>query len=121
MLDDRLILDGKFGSGGSSTAEGSTRYVADMEIAYKLTPDGRIRVKVFNRTNYYDPLSRKAPYTQGVGISFRKDFNSLYELFKPSSKKNPIDKDKKVKKKTEDKKKVKDSKKGTKQVEQTNN
>jgi len=83
MLDDRLIIDGKFGTGGGSTDENaSARIVGDLNVEYKLTKDGRIRAKVFNRTNYYDPISRKAPYTQGVGISFRKDFNNIKELFR---------------------------------------
>ncbi|OYT11968.1 MAG: hypothetical protein B6I18_02260 [Bacteroidetes bacterium 4572_112] len=90
MLDDRLVLDGKFGQGGGSTTESSARIVADMEIGYYLTPDGRIRAKVFNRTNYYDPLSRKAPYTQGVGVSFRKEFNNFQELFTPKNKQKGI-------------------------------
>ncbi len=107
MLDDRLLLDGKFGQGGGSTDESSVRIVADMEIAYKLTPDGRIRAKVFNRTNYYDPLSRKAPYTQGVGISFRKDFNNLEQL---------LTKKDKVKKKSESKKEA-DKKQKVEEVE----
>jgi hypothetical protein len=89
MLDDRLIIDGKFGTGGGSReADATARIVGDVNIEYKLTKDGRIRAKVFNRTNYYDPLTRKAPYTQGVGITFRKDFNNFNELFSSKKKKN---------------------------------
>ena len=86
MLDDRLIIDGKFGTGGGSTSAESTRVVGDVNVEYKLTKDGRIRAKVFNRTNYYDPISPKSPYTQGIGIVFRKDFNNLRELFTSSKK-----------------------------------
>ncbi len=86
MLDDRLLLDGKFGTGGGSTnTDEAQRIIGDFNAEYKLTEDGRIRAKVFNRTNYNDPLSKKAPYTQGVGIAFRKDFSNFKELF--SSKK----------------------------------
>lgn len=89
MLNDRLIIDGKFGTGGGlREADASARIVGDVNIEYKLTKDGRIRARVFNRTNYSDPLSRKAPYTQGVGISFRKDFNNFKELFTSKKKKN---------------------------------
>ena len=103
MLDDRLLIDGKFGGGGGSTDENaSRRVVGDLNVEYKLTKDGRIRAKVFNRTNYYDPISRKAPYTQGVGISFRKDFNTFRELFQSNKKQNEegIEKDKLKKKKS---------------------
>jgi hypothetical protein len=82
MLDDRLVIDGKFGTGGGSTTdESSQRIVGDLNVEYKFTKDGRIRGKVFNRTNYYDPLTKRAPYTQGVGIAYRKEFDNLYELF----------------------------------------
>ena len=82
MLDDRLVIDGKFGTGGGSTEEGSNhRIVGDLNVEYKFTKDGRIRGKVFNRTNYYDPLTKRAPYTQGVGIAYRKEFDNIYELF----------------------------------------
>jgi hypothetical protein len=102
MLDDRLLIDGKFGTGGGSTAEdASARIVGDLNVEYKLTKDGRIRAKVFNRTNYYDPISRKAPYTQGVGISFRKDFNNFNELFL-SKKKNKDKKEHKKNKKNDE-------------------
>ena len=114
MLDDRLILDGKFGQGGGSTAENSVRVVADMEIGYKLTPDGRIRAKVFNRTNYYDPLSRKAPYTQGVGVTFRKDFDNFKQLLKKKKKSDEEKAELNEKEKNTDKEEVvdfKDSKK----------
>ncbi len=95
-LDDRLIIDGKFGAGGGSRQAGAReRIVGDVKVEYKLTKDGRIRAKVFNRTNYYDPLTRKAPYTQGIGISYRKDFNSFKELFTSRSKKQAKQKKKK--------------------------
>ncbi len=82
MLDDRLVIDGKFGTGGGSTTpESAQRIVGDLNVEYKFTKDGRIRGKVFNRTNYYDPLTKRAPYTQGVGIAYRKEFDNLHELF----------------------------------------
>jgi len=82
MLDDRLVIDGRFGTGGGSNSpESAQRIVGDLNVEYKFTKDGRIRGKVFNRTNYYDPLTRKAPYTQGVGIVYRKEFDNLHELF----------------------------------------
>ncbi|MCK5840429.1 MAG: translocation/assembly module TamB domain-containing protein [Bacteroidales bacterium] len=82
MLDDRLVIDGKFGTGGGSTTpESAQRIVGDLNVEYKITKDGRIRGKVFNRTNYDDPVTKRAPYTQGVGIAYRKEFDNLYELF----------------------------------------
>jgi len=136
MLDDRLVIDGKFGTGGGSTsAESSNRIVGDLNVEYKFTKDGRIRGKVFNRTNYYDPLTKRAPYTQGVGIAYRKEFDNLYELFHRTKseeeqirrsenaavyrKKLKKEKNDRHKKKKERKKQEKENKKARKQEEAT--
>ena len=111
MLDDRLVIDGKFGTGGgSNTPESAQRIVGDLNVEYKFTKDGRIRGKVFNRTNYYDPLTKRAPYTQGVGIAYRKEFDNLHELFhRTKSEEEQIRKSEasaKVRKKLNDEKKA---------------
>lgn len=86
MLDDRLTIDGKFGSGGETRGSESNRIIGDVEIQWKLIKDGNMHLKAYNRTNYDDPLKRKAPYTQGVGIVFRRDFDNFSELFRRQSK-----------------------------------
>jgi len=90
-FNDRLLIDGKFGTGGESkTGETETRIVGDLNVEYAITKDKNLRARVFNRTNYDDPLTRKAPYTQGAGIVYRKDFDSLEELFKRAKKAEDI-------------------------------
>ena len=109
MLDDRLVIDGRFGTGGGSNSpESANRIVGDLNVEYKFTKDGRIRGKVFNRTNYYDPLTRKAPYTQGVGIVYRKEFDNLYELFhRTKAEQDEIDKNEEASKKRKKHRKLK--------------
>jgi len=56
----------------------STLLLGDTQIEYALTKDGRTVLKAFNRSNRNDPLLQSSgPYTQGVGIQFRKDFENL--------------------------------------------
>jgi hypothetical protein len=51
--------------------------VGDFIIEYKLTEDGRVRLKAFNKSNDNQEIQfRQAPYTQGIGIVFRKDFDN---------------------------------------------
>jgi hypothetical protein len=85
LLDDRLIIDGNIDVYGSSASSQKTSsIVGDINVEYKLTPDGRFRVKAFNRSNDLSLFNDYAPYTQGVGIFYRKDFNNLGELFRKS-------------------------------------
>jgi hypothetical protein len=87
LLDDRLIIDGNIDvSGSNSSSQKTSSIVGDINIEYKLTPDGRFRVKAFNRSNDLSLFNDYAPYTQGVGVFYRKDFNNIHELFrKPGS------------------------------------
>ena len=87
-FNDRLLIDGKFGTGGESkSGESETRIINDINLEYAITKDKNVRAKVFNRTNYEDPLTRKALYTQGAGIVYRKEFDSFADIFNQRKKK----------------------------------
>lgn len=82
LLDDRLIIDGNIDvMGANSSSQQTSSIVGDINVEYKLTPDGRFRVKAFNRSNDLTVFDDDSPYTQGVGVFYRKDFNNLKELF----------------------------------------
>ena len=98
LFDDRLTIDGNFGMTYDRTDQSASNIVGDVDIGYKLTPDGQWVLKVFNHSNVnswynYSNYDQTSPYTQGVGIAFRKDFNKFAELFESKNK------DKKSKKK----------------------
>lgn len=84
LLDDRLLIDGTFGMNSytSSTAQQSSTIVGDINVEYVLTQNRRWRVRAFNRTNTLNILNNNAPYTQGVGIKYQRDFTTFGELFK---------------------------------------
>lgn len=88
LLDDRVSIDGNFGvsSYKNEQSQKASDIVGDVNVEVKLTPDGRFRVVAFNKTNTYDQLSESAPYTQGVGIFFRKEFDHIGELFSGKNK-----------------------------------
>jgi hypothetical protein len=82
LLDDRLIIDGNLDvSGSNANSQKTSAIVGDFNIEYKLTPDGRFRVKAFNRSNDLSLYTQYSPYTQGVGIFYRKEFNNIREFF----------------------------------------
>ncbi len=87
LFDDRLIIDGNFGVTYDRSGQNASNIVGDVDIAYKLTEDGRWIMKAFNHSNvnswyYYNNYDKVSPYTQGVGLAFRKEFNSVKELFR---------------------------------------
>jgi len=87
LLDDRLIIDGNIGvTGSNESTQQTSSIVGDVTIEYKLTPDGRFRVKAFNRSNDLSLYTDYAPYTQGVSVFYRKEFNHVKELFGRSKK-----------------------------------
>lgn len=85
LLDDRLLIDGLFGVNSMSpttTTTNASTIVGDINIQYVLTDNRRWRARAFNRTNTVGLLDNNAPYTQGVGISYQRDFQYWNDLFK---------------------------------------
>jgi hypothetical protein len=79
ILDDRIIIDGNVANNSNPASKNSGEIVGDFDVKVKLTNDGRLQFKAFNHSNdnsNYDI----APYTQGIGFSYREEFNTLKEL-----------------------------------------
>jgi len=89
LFDDRLLIDGTFGMSSytNTSYSNASTIVGDINIEYILTRNRRWRVRAFNRTNTIDVLYNYAPYTQGVGISFQRDFFTWGELLRRSKNK----------------------------------
>lgn len=91
LFDERVSIDGNFGynSGSknpSTTSQNASNLVGDVKVEVKLTNDGRFKVKAFNKSNNVSLFENTAPYTQGVGVFFRKEFDNFGELFKRKKK-----------------------------------
>jgi hypothetical protein len=87
LFDDRLMIDGHFGMTYDRNEQNASNIVGDLDLGYKLTKDGQWILKVFNHSNDYSwynssGYEKVAPYTQGVGIAFRREFTHISELFK---------------------------------------
>jgi hypothetical protein len=68
----------------------ASNIVGDFVVEYKLTEEGQVNVKAFNKYNDRDILDAGAPYTQGVGIFYRREFDTLKELFGKKSKNDTL-------------------------------
>jgi hypothetical protein len=80
ILNDRITLDANMANNSNPTSKNSGELAGDFDVKVKLTRDGRLQFKAFNHSNdnmNYDT----APYTQGVGFSYREEFTTLRDLF----------------------------------------
>ncbi len=89
FLNDKLIISTSFGVYGQQDANAQDRFLGDVIAEYKLVPDGSLRVKAFNVTNPQDVLSSTygSTYSQGMGLSYLKDFDKFKDLFTRKSRK----------------------------------
>ncbi|MFY9151501.1 MAG: translocation/assembly module TamB domain-containing protein [Prolixibacteraceae bacterium] len=82
MFNDRVTINGNIGNNASQrTTNNNSGLVGDADINVKITNNGKLQLKAYNHSNnnlIYDT----SPYTQGVGVSYREDFNDLNELLK---------------------------------------
>lgn len=72
LLDNRLLINGSFGYRDNPMY--ATNFIGDFDIRYLLT--GGLSLKGYNKTNdrYF---SRTSLTTQGLGLVFQRDFDSL--------------------------------------------
>lgn len=87
LFNKRVTIDGNVGFGGNNVQQqGNSNIVGDVNMEAKITDDGRYRVKAYNKSNDNNLLSQSGPYTQGVGVLYRREFESFKELFKRKKK-----------------------------------
>lgn len=77
FFNNKISVDGNFGVRNNTVAN---NIIGDVNIDYKITNDGRFRLKAFNQSNDYTSLINQAPFTQGVGIYYRQDFDNFKTL-----------------------------------------
>ena len=53
-----------------------------MSAEYKITDDGKVRIKAFNKANENTVVNTDAAYTQGVGVFYREEFDTIGELYR---------------------------------------
>ncbi|MCB9186559.1 MAG: translocation/assembly module TamB [Flavobacteriales bacterium] len=80
LFNNRIIIDGNVGV--ANVQSSSSNIVGDVNIEYKITSDGRFRVRAFNKSNDINTLTQNAPFTQGIGLTYQKEFNRLSDLFR---------------------------------------
>ena len=82
LLKDRVEVNVGGNVDFGQTGSTENNYIAgDFEVVYSITPDGRLKVNAFRKSEY-DILKESNVGKTGVGVSFRTRFNNWWELWK---------------------------------------
>ena len=80
LLDERLLINGAFGYRDNAMTNRSS-FIGDFEVKWRMDKKGNLYVKAYNQTN--DRYFTKATLnTQGVGLSWRRDFESIRRMMR---------------------------------------
>lgn len=76
LLDNRLLINGNFGYREDLYSD-NTNFIGDFEVEWLLVPQYGISVMGYSKNNdrYF---SKTTLTTQGVGLKFEKDFDSIF-------------------------------------------
>jgi len=77
-INDRITVNGKVGVPVGGITE--TAIVGDVEVQYRVNEDGTLNLRVFNKENDITYIGQGIGYTQGIGMSYEVDFDTLKEL-----------------------------------------
>lgn len=84
LLNDRVLveLNGSV-QGDEQSAQTNSNFAGEFNIEYKINRDGSLRARVFNEANNYNPTNlNQSPYTQGLGVFYRREFDTFGGLIK---------------------------------------
>jgi len=80
---DRIIFRTSLGVANSNIegAQGNN-YIGDMSVEYLINDDGSFRVNLFNESNDNSVVQDKSKgqFTQGVGLHYQEDFNTIEDF-----------------------------------------
>ena len=83
LFDQRVLVSTNVGVQGGTTADDANQFVGDFQAEYLITPEGRLRVKAYSQSNDQNlNQAQKSATTQGVGLSYRTDFNTFGEFWR---------------------------------------
>ncbi len=86
FINDRFVLDANFGVGGeqnvsSTSTQNSNNLLGDVTIEYKISKDGKLRAKAFNNSNQFSFTNNNSAYTQGLGLSYKEEYDTGKEFW----------------------------------------
>ncbi len=81
IFNDRVTLNGNIGNNGTqANTANNNNIVGDFDLNVKLTNNGKLQFKAYNHSNN-NIIYETSPYTQGVGFSYRENYDNFGELW----------------------------------------
>lgn len=83
LFDDRVVVrvDGDFNVENNDQQSGNSAIAGDVSVEYKITEDGKYRVKVFRKDEYEGIIEGEFVET-GVSLIYNREFSKFNELFR---------------------------------------
>ncbi|WP_430409140.1 translocation/assembly module TamB domain-containing protein [Kordia sp.] len=78
QISDKITFNGQLGVPVGGVTQ--TAIVGDAEIEISLNEDRSLTAKIFNRQNQIQYVGEIQGFTQGIGLSYQVDFDTLKEL-----------------------------------------
>ncbi len=80
IFNDRVTINGNIGNNTNPNGVNNSEIVGDFDVIIKLTTNGKLQLKAYNRSNN-NLIYETAPYTQGLGFSYKEEYNTLDEFW----------------------------------------
>lgn len=94
LLHDKLLVELNGSVQGASSSSSTSNLAGEFNVEYKINKDGSLKARFYNESNNYSAANlNQSPYTQGVGLFYRKEFDTWGQFFRgffSSSKKNKL-------------------------------
>ena len=90
FLDGRLRVTRDGGFTDQTTGANVASVLGDWSVEYLLSPDGKLRAKIYNKTNYntLNPNLKPTSTTAGFSIMHTKSFDEIKNIFKKTRNEN---------------------------------
>jgi hypothetical protein len=82
LFNDKLTINGSVDMATNAAKNASDEIVGEFDIDYKLTDNGKLRLKTFNHANNELLYEDNSTYTQGLGFTYKEEFNTFGELIR---------------------------------------
>jgi TamB, inner membrane protein subunit of TAM complex len=92
QINDRITVNGALGVPVGGVNESAI--VGNVEVQVRLNDDNTLKARVFNRENDINFLGEGINYTQGVGLTYEVDFDTMTELLTKLFSKKPKEENK---------------------------